>query len=94
MSYIRCLSNPEGLYIWGDGETIEISGGFLPIGCENHINTYRVPSKIFKGLLNKFHKNYHECPCSYKGLKVEEVWVDIHMNTVLYEYLKDELTPS
>lgn len=24
MSYIRCLSNPEGLYIFGNGRTLEI----------------------------------------------------------------------
>jgi len=68
MSYIRSGSNPENLYIWGGKEDVEISIGDV-------VHTHRVPVQIFNGLLKKFHRNYHECPCSYKGLKVEEVWV-------------------
>jgi len=71
MSYIRSGSNPESLYIFGGKEDVEISIGHMII-------TYRVPVQIFNGLLKKFHRNYHECPCSYKGLKVEEIWVKVN----------------
>lgn len=50
MSYIRCLSNPEALYIWGDGDgKVSISVAAEPI--------LRMPTLTFHGLLRKFQEN-------------------------------------
>ena len=70
MSYIRSGSNPENLYIWGDKEDVYIS-----IGGETELK--KVPIKTFNGLLKKYHKNFHEVPCVFKSLKIEEVWVKV-----------------
>ena len=67
MSYIRSGSNPEKLYIWGNGDSVTIA--------EGNKDTWNIPSNVFNSLIKKFHKNSHECPCSYKGAQVEEVWV-------------------
>jgi hypothetical protein len=68
MSYIRGGSNPEKLYIWGDGENATIAEGFK--------DTWNIPLNIFNGLIRKFHRRFHDYPCQYKGAQVEEVWVD------------------
>lgn len=49
MSYIRCISNPEGLYIWSDrdGKTY-LAKGSDPVKT--------IPSKIFKALFKKYKK--------------------------------------
>lgn len=67
MSYIRSGSNPEKLYIWGDGENATIAEGSKP--------TWNIPLNIFNGLIRKFHRRFHDYPCQYKGAQVEEVWV-------------------
>jgi hypothetical protein len=68
MSYIRSGSNPEKLYIWGDVEKATIS--------EGNKETWNIPLNIFNGLIKKFHRRFHDCPCQYKGAQVVEVWVD------------------
>lgn len=54
MSYIRSLSNPEGLYIWGDtnGEAIILSG---------EPSIFRsMPNKLWDKLLETWTKNWHD----------------------------------
>jgi hypothetical protein len=68
VSYIRSGSNPEKLYIWGDGEKATIAEGSKM--------TWNIPLNIFNGLIKKFHRRFHDYPVEYKGAKVEEVWVD------------------
>jgi hypothetical protein len=70
MSYIRCLSNPEGLYIWPDIDgTVKVT-----MAGKNFINEKNIPIPVFNGLIKKWNKNYQEFPCSYKDAKVEEIW--------------------
>ncbi len=45
MSYIRCLSNPEGLYIIHDGTHIEIM-------CKGDIKT--LPASAFEGVMRRY----------------------------------------
>ena len=68
MPYIRSTSNPEGLYIYSDGESAHVILGCLEIGS--------LPEKTFDGLLKKYRKygkyfNY----CDFNGAKIEEVWI-------------------
>ena len=63
MSYIRSGSNPEGLYIWGDGETAYIVAGTTSIG--------NMPSKILNNLIKKYKNNQGE-ECEYKGASIKE----------------------
>ena len=75
MSYIRSTQNPEKLYIWGDETNATISEGGLP--------NWNIPLKTFEGLLKKFHKNFHEMPCNYKGCVVDEIYADETYKVVL-----------
>lgn len=72
MSYIRSGTNPEGLYLVGTGENVEIMEGRKDVWC--------IPQNIFNGLLRKYDRLICEFPCEYKGAKVEEVWVDRNNN--------------
>lgn len=52
MSYIRAGSNPEGLYIWGDGEgTLTISFG---------MHCLHIPRDTFHGILKAWKENDFE----------------------------------
>ncbi len=66
MSYIRCLSNPEGLYIWGTDKQLCIAEGQLKIKT--------IPIEIFNCLLKKYHKNFGE-NTKYKGASIKEVYI-------------------
>jgi len=46
MSYIRCISNPESLYIFGNGNNIEIHPGTGP--------TRYLPTSVLNGLLKRW----------------------------------------
>lgn len=46
MSYIRCLSNPESLYIWGETNCVQIACGQKDL--------LQMPTRTFHGLLKKF----------------------------------------
>lgn len=73
MSYIRCLSNPEGLYIWaGFDNMVQIT-----LAGEEFKEKKNLPTKIFDGLIEKWNKNYWNFPCEYKGARIEEVWIPI-----------------
>lgn len=64
MSYIRSTSNPEHLYIWSDGDEVTIQMGPKILG--------QIPEKIFNGLIKKYHRNYLNLPCKYKGCTINE----------------------
>ncbi len=71
MSYIRCLSNPEGLYIWGGCDGTHI--------WEGKKQSVVVNSKHFDGLLEKAVKTGWypgDEPLRVGSLKVEEVFVN------------------
>jgi hypothetical protein len=61
MSYMRCLSNPEGLYIVHCGGPIEIFSS----GKE-----WRIPRHIFHGLFLRWQKNHG--PVKYRGASLSE----------------------
>lgn len=68
MSYIRCLSNPERLYIWGEG------GNRLcvSIGTEE---MKVLPLRSFERLLKKWVKqeeDWEDNPIVFRDLKLEE----------------------
>jgi hypothetical protein len=66
MSYIRCASNPEGLYIWHD-----VDGTIHWTDCNGE--NARLPVKSFNGLIRKYERNYHQVPCEYEEIKLEDV---------------------
>jgi hypothetical protein len=80
VSYIRCTSNPEGLYAWSDGHTTHLwhnvkkplSSGKKP-NEKFPSHEILVPTKIF----DKVCALWDECeqPASYRGARVEEVYV-------------------
>lgn len=63
MSYIRCLSNPEGLYIWES-----FNGLIISQSCDNE---FKMPVSIFNNMIRLYVK---DCGCnenySYKGCKL------------------------
>jgi hypothetical protein len=78
MSYIRCLSNPEGLYIWGsmDG-TVTITG--------NKFKDFSLPTKTFEGLCRKYCRNPGAADSGrieYKGASVSNEKVGGHFRIV------------
>jgi len=68
MSYIRSGSNPEKLYIWGDGENACIAEGSKDV--------WTIPIQTFNSFIRKFHRRSHDYPCQHKGVEIKEVWVD------------------
>ncbi len=62
MSYIRCLSNPEGLYIWSDvsGDAIITGGPDIPPGVSEPDQWRRMPDELFELLLETWVKNWYE----------------------------------
>jgi hypothetical protein len=67
MSYIRCLYNPEGLYIWADEK-------YTNITISGKTGISQIPVDIFEGLIKKYHKNFGE-DTKYKGASIEQVFV-------------------
>lgn len=68
MSYIRCLSNPEGLYVWADCDGTT----YFWIGGEENDDKscIRIPNHHFVKVCEKWYEG--EDPLSYKGVKVYE----------------------
>ncbi len=60
MSYIRCLSNPEGLYIWAQAD------GSVGISCLQHRDVLYMPTDVFEELLRRMKARW-EAPGSYRG---------------------------
>jgi len=69
MSYIRCLSNPEELYIWGDGKYANFSSS---IRKKFPDTLYKMPQKTFDNLLKKYK---FKGDTRYKGARIREVFV-------------------
>lgn len=72
MSYIRCLSNPEGLYIWGDGSgnlTIAHTGTARQRARGDQPIKY-IPAKIFHGLFKHWLATCEE-NVSYRGASLK-----------------------
>lgn len=67
MSYIRCLYNPEGLYIWADEKYANIT-----ISGKEGIS--QIPLNIFEGLLREYIGGFGK-DAEYKGASIKEVFV-------------------
>lgn len=70
MSYIRCLSNPEGLYIWNDGKNVSITHS-VKYPQSSRVSFPPVPQKYFDAALAKWHKNPFG-PINYRGIEIKE----------------------
>ena len=66
MSYIRSLSNPEGLYIWGETRDVMIA-------CNGEL--YSMPTDVFHQLLGRWKRYMGTRPVKYMGGRLEEVKV-------------------
>lgn len=75
MTYIRIGSNPEGLYIWGDGKDVWIS-----IAGQKEMRT--IPRTVFHGLINLYKKNGHE-DCDFEDASIKETIENNECRTVL-----------
>lgn len=82
MSYIRCLSNPEGLYAWSDGRTVNISHGVKKPHSSGR--SFTIPQGVFDGLLKKW-ANWTE-PAMVRGAVAEELHVDEKTGRVIPEW--------
>jgi hypothetical protein len=72
MSYIRCLSNPEHLYIWGDEKNANISVGKSNKDKKVRGELLLIPVKTFNMLLKKS-GGFRDV--EYKGASIKEVFV-------------------
>lgn len=69
MSYIRCLSNPESLYVTGGIDGICWNAG---VDKQGHQVIHTMPFKSFQGLMRAFTAGYDEDkPIEYDGAKLE-----------------------
>lgn len=71
MSYIRCLSNPEGLYIVCTGKTVTIMHSVLPPHSSG--KDFYIPVKTFEHCALK-DDGWAE-KVEYRGMKIEEIHV-------------------
>ena len=84
MSYIRSLSNPEGLYIFGNLQ------GTVEIYHDGPISK-TMPLEIFEGLCKAYFDNFGECT-EYEGASIGEEKRDGHFKYVLrYENWEVEM---
>lgn len=81
MSYIRNISNPEGLYIFSSGKEVEVQQGPVLVG--------KLPTNVMNGLIKKYVKKNQPDKCKHKGAKVEEVWVRVSKEGVFLGEKKD-----
>jgi len=80
MSYIRCTSNPEGLYVFESTEGLEFSTDETTSADDRIL----VDPKDFKNFIRKILKldNYiTEKPIKHKNISIKEVSVSIHKKT-------------
>jgi len=72
MSYIRCLSNPEGLYVWSDGKFANITHHVKPPHSSG--KDFTIPQKVFERVLKRWVDYYEPAKCA--GAIAEELSVD------------------
>jgi hypothetical protein len=75
MSYIRCTSNPEGLYVWPDKTHVNIwASTKRPLASHApHSDAsykFRVPTKVFVGAMKKWLKDGWPEKMTYKKLTI------------------------
>ena len=74
MSYIRCLSNPEGLYIWSEGRYAFIAEGTKPLR--------KILTSQLNSLLTQFNKGFKD---DYRAGKyrLREIYIIPKQNRML-----------
>ena len=72
MSYIRCLSNPEGMYIYSSARNVTISHNVKKPRSSG--GDFQIPIKTFNRLCWKWVDCYE--PATYRGAVAEEVHVN------------------
>lgn len=81
MSYIRCLSNPEGLYVWADTRgTVTLNynvgkGLASPAAKPRDPAQFSLPRHVFEHVARRWEANGREGPVEFRGCRVEEVYV-------------------
>jgi len=84
MSYIRCLSNPEGLYIWGEEENkLAIS-----IIKDGDLYVQYMPENIFESLIKRWIRAREEWWYTYddvkwKGARIQEVKIGMPLKELM-----------
>lgn len=73
MSFIRCLSNPESLYVWSTGENVYFAHHVKKPNSSGA--NFDIPDDIFRACARKWVKNFGDL-VSHRGMRVEEVVVD------------------
>lgn len=74
MSYIRCLSNPEGLYAYGSGDNQVWTHIDEAYSSKGHQGTMTLPEDKLTAAIRAFHKTYDQ-PVEVGGIKIAEVHV-------------------
>ena len=91
MSYIRCGSNPEGLYVF---ESVYDGLEFWWIDEKNKQRKISCKPSVFKQFMKKLSKQhgyvYHK-PLAYKNISIREVIVNV-TNKKKYKILKKEMS--
>ncbi len=80
MSYIRCLSNPEGLYIWDDGDVVTFSHGVKPplssgIKEVGDVARFTIPSEIFIKVHARCKQGFWDEPVEVDGMSVRQEYI-------------------
>lgn len=73
MSYIRCLSNPEGLYVWSDGKFATLTHNVERPHSSGR--SFSIPHRTFEALLKKWAKWIE--PARQGGAVAEELHVEV-----------------
>jgi hypothetical protein len=74
LSYIRCLSNPEGLYAYGSGDNqvwIHIDETYSSKG---HQGTMSIPQDLLTAAIRAFDEEYDQ-PIEVGGIRIHEAHV-------------------
>ena len=80
MSYIRCASNPEGLYVFESSEGLEFYTD-KTISADDRILVNPKDFKCFFKKILKLDNYIIEKPIKYKNISIKEVNVSIHKKT-------------
>lgn len=82
MSYIRCLSNPERLYVWSNGKYVNITHSVKrPNSSGRH---FTIPHGIFEGTCKRWANDNEPAVC--RGAKAEELHIDRTTGRVIPEW--------
>ena len=80
MSFIRCLSNPESLYVYHNVYGFIDWIMTLPKGERFQMN---IPPRTFYGLIRKYVQEYFTLPVKWGKMSVDEVWTSQKTGKVL-----------